>query len=77
MIDSGFHDVLGQLRRALGESCFAELRQLRVDRRRDAFTLRGQVSSYYLKQVAQETLRAAARGVAVRNLTRVVPTSRP
>jgi hypothetical protein len=71
MIDSGFQDVLKQAKKMLSESPLPELRRLGLDRQGDSVTLSGQLSNYYLKQKAQETIRPATRGVYVRNLIRV------
>lgn len=67
MIDSGFHDALGQARKLLAESPFEPLHHVRVEGRGDAICLKGQVASYYLKQLAQETVRTATRGVTLVN----------
>ena len=71
MIDSGFQDVLGQAKKMLAESPLQELHRLRVERQGDSVTLSGQLSNYYLKQKAQETIRPATRGFYVRNSIRV------
>jgi len=71
MIDSGFQDVLRQAKKMLAESPLPELHRLGLDRQGDSVTLSGQLSNYYLKQQAQETIRPATRGVYVRNLIRV------
>ena len=71
MIDSGFQDVLGQAKKMLAESPIQELHRLGLERQGDSVTLSGQLSNYYLKQQAQETIRSATRGVYVRNLIRV------
>ncbi|MBU6174371.1 MAG: BON domain-containing protein [Planctomycetes bacterium] len=63
MIDSGFQDVLGQAKRLLNESPFPSLRTLSVELRGDQFALLGNVHSFFLKQVAQETIRSATRGI--------------
>jgi hypothetical protein len=71
MIDSGFQDVVRQAKKMLAESPFQELRQIGLERHGDAVTLSGQLSNYYLKQKAQETIRSATRGFYVRNMIRV------
>ncbi len=71
MIDSGFQDVLRQAQKMLADSPLQELHRLGLDRQGDSVTLSGQLSNYYLKQKAQETIRPATRGVYVRNLIRV------
>ena len=74
MIDSGFQDVVRQAKKMLADSPLQELHRLGLDRQGDAVTLSGQLSNYYLKQQAQETIRPATRGVYVRNLIRVEST---
>ena len=67
MIDNGFHDVLGQARRLLADSPFQELRCLRVEAKDEAVLLRGEVATFYMKQLAQETVRSATRGIHLVN----------
>ncbi|MBP3953726.1 BON domain-containing protein [Gemmata sp. G18] len=50
---------------ALTSSPLGQLRRLRVTENENEVVLTGQVSSYYLKQMAQETIRIA---VGVRRL---------
>ena len=50
-----------RLRRRLRASSYAGLRNVNCDCQEGAVTLRGEVSSYFLKQVAQE-LRAQGTG---------------
>jgi hypothetical protein len=71
MIDNGFQDVLGQARRLLADSPFQEIRGLRVEIEDESVLLRGKVPSFYMKQVAQETLRNATRGIQLVNEVRV------
>lgn len=67
MIDSGFHDVLGQAQRLLADSPIDELRLVQVELRGEKIFLHGQVRSFYLKQLAQETVRSATRGMTLIN----------
>ncbi|AMV34039.1 hypothetical protein VN12_18055 [Pirellula sp. SH-Sr6A] len=67
MIDSGFQDVLGQAKRMLMESPFSSLRNLELSQAGEQMRLRGSVDSFYLKQLAQETVRSATRGIDVVN----------
>ncbi len=67
MIDSGFQDVLGQARKMLDDSPFAEIRSLRVEQDGELVLLRGRVGTFFMKQLAQETVRIATRGVEVQN----------
>lgn len=52
---------------ALAQTGVGELRRLRVDAVDDLLKLSGAVRSYYHKQLAQETLRAALAGMSVQN----------
>ncbi|MFY7875228.1 MAG: hypothetical protein ACOVQM_07265 [Pirellula sp.] len=67
MIDSGFQDVLGQATKMLHDSPFAALRDLRVEQEGELVLLRGRVDSFFLKQLAQETVRSATRGIEMIN----------
>ena len=67
MIDTGFQDVLYQARRLLHESPFVELHRIDVQRSGETVCLRGEVETFFLKQLAQETVRAATRGLEVHN----------
>lgn len=74
MIDSGFQNVLGQAKKMLDESPLHELHRLRLERQGNTVLISGQLSNFYLKQKAQETIRSATRGIHVRNLARVEST---
>ena len=67
MIDSGFQDVLGQAKKMLNESPFHALRVLQVEQLGDQVLLNGYVESFFLKQLAQETVRSATRGIEMVN----------
>lgn len=67
MIDSGFQDVEGLAKRLLSNSSIASLRSLDVRLQNEQIELRGEVESYYLKQMAQETIRSATRTMVVVN----------
>jgi hypothetical protein len=67
MIDSGFQDVLGHAKKMLGDSPFHALRDLQVEQLGDQVLLKGKVESFFLKQLAQETVRSATRGVEMVN----------
>jgi hypothetical protein len=74
MIDViGRGDVVDRAQGLLAQSPQADLHQLRVDRRGQVLMLRGRVRSYYLKQLAQETVRAAATGLVLDNRVAVEP----
>ncbi|HPM85029.1 MAG TPA: BON domain-containing protein [Candidatus Anammoximicrobium sp.] len=57
---------------ALCQARSGELRAVSCDLHQGVLTLRGQVPSYYLKQVAQEVIRAMAPGEQVKNHLHVV-----
>ena len=67
MIDSGFHDVLTQAKKLLAESPFDSIRRLDIRRNGDEILLQGHVPSFYYKQLAQETIRTATRGMQLVN----------
>jgi hypothetical protein len=67
MIDSGFQDIVSQARKLLTESPFIELHKIDVLQSGERVTLRGEVASFFMKQLAQETVRSATRGLEVSN----------
>ena len=67
MIDSGFRDVTGRLKILLSESPIAEVRKIRVEQEGDQVLLHGRVRTFYAKQMAQETIRSAVRGLHIVN----------
>jgi len=67
MIDSGFQDVLGLARKLLRDSPFVALHDLEVDQVDEQVLLKGRVDSFFLKQIAQETVRSATRGIEMIN----------
>ena len=73
MIDSGFQDVLGQAKKMLNDSPFHALHELRVEQLGDQVLLKGRVASFFLKQLAQETVRSATRGIEMVNEVLVGP----
>ena len=56
---------------ALSKSSNSELRLIRVQVTDETIVLRGRVSSYYAKQLAQESLRSSAEGRRIVNLLEV------
>jgi len=56
----------------LRQSPIPELRRLSVEETGDEVVLRGQVTSYYVKQLAQEALRTHLDGRALHNMITVV-----
>lgn len=67
MIDSGFQDIVSQARKLLTDSPFVELHKIDVMQAGERVTLRGEVASFFMKQLAQETVRSATRGLEVSN----------
>ena len=56
---------------ALLKSSNPELRRIRISESDDAIVLRGTVSCYYVKQLAQESVKPAAEGRRIVNLLEV------
>jgi len=52
---------------ALANSAIPALQHLRVEQSLDVLRISGSVPTYYYKQLAQEAVRAVARGVPVEN----------
>ncbi len=71
MISETSDELTVRAQRALQESPVYVLRQLTVERHEERLLITGQVTSYYQKQQAQETVRAVAKGVAVVNSVEV------
>lgn len=67
MIRPGLQDVVSQAKKLLDDSPFPELHAVDVDQEGEKVRLRGEVATYFLKQVAQETVRSATRGLEVEN----------
>lgn len=55
----------------MSKSSNSELRLIRVQVTKESIILRGRVSSYYAKQLAQESLRSSAEGRRIINLLEV------
>jgi hypothetical protein len=64
-------DVQPCAQQALTDSPVYALRELRVEQYGETLVIRGVVSSFYHKQLAQEAVRVAAEGVEVVNLIQV------
>jgi hypothetical protein len=62
---------------ALRHSPIPALRKLSVVESESAVTIQGKVSSYYLKQLAQETILPLLDGRELRNRTQVVAEAPP
>jgi osmotically-inducible protein OsmY len=67
MIDAGLRDVTARVRQILAASPHTELRGLQVEQHGNRFFLRGNVGTFYAKQMAQETVRCAVRGLRLVN----------
>jgi len=67
MIDSGFQDVLGLAKKLLNESPFPSLRGLDLQQEDDHVLIKGNLETFFLKQLAQETVRSATRGIELIN----------
>ncbi len=72
MAEMLFTDMVEQARARLSSSRIYVLRQLQVLPDGDAIVLRGNVDSYYHKQLAQELVRMAVDGAEVINDISVV-----
>jgi hypothetical protein len=58
-------DVQPRAQTALANSPIHELRDLRVEQANGALLIRGVVSSFYHKQLAQEVVRAVCREIEI------------
>lgn len=67
-------DVSSAVQDRLGVSSYAEVRRLTCTQRGGALVLTGRVSSYYQKQVAQETAREFAGELSIVNALEVAAT---
>lgn len=67
MIQAGVCDATVRIRKLLSQSPIAEVRRLRVEQDGDQVTLQGRVRTFYAKQMAQETIRCATRGLQIVN----------
>ncbi len=64
-------DVKPRAQTALATSPIHELRGLRVEQQNGALVIRGTVSSFYHKQLAQEVVRAVCGRIELVNSVRV------
>lgn len=60
-------DSLDEARSALRRSPHSSLRSLQVDQHGETLVISGKVDSFYKKQMAQEAVRAACRGMELQN----------
>lgn len=63
--------VCSRAQDALSKSPLHALRELRVEHEKSDLLIRGQVSSFYHKQLAQEAVRSACKDIKVINSIRV------
>ena len=71
MAHAFFTDVASLARLVLGRSKIFDIRALDVDQESDCLVLRGNVDSFYHKQLAQEMIKTSLEGVEVINEIRV------
>ncbi|GBD35290.1 hypothetical protein HRbin36_00399 [bacterium HR36] len=62
MVAPGAVEVFGRVQEALRKTGLASLRDLQVQESEEVVVVSGSVPSFYCKQVAQETVVAAASG---------------
>ena len=67
MAEISANHVCTRAQRALSSSPIYALRELRVEHVEDNLLIRGRVTSFYHKQLAQEAVRAVADGLKVVN----------
>lgn len=72
MAETLLTDIADRAQEALLRSRIFDLRRLAVDQEGEAVVLRGRVSSFYHKQLAQELVRTAIDGLEVVNAISVV-----
>lgn len=72
MADTLLADTAARAKSALLRSRIYDLRRLSVEQDGEAVVLRGRVSSFYHKQLAQEIVKNEIDGVEVINAIRVV-----
>ena len=71
MISSSMKDIRSRVATALAASTIPRLRYIQVELEEQTVCLRGEVTSFYEKQIAQEVVRSVDREVDVRNDLRV------
>ena len=70
-LDNAADRISAEVEFLLTQSPYRELRKMKVTVSKDEIELRGTVSSFYLKQVAQEIARKVASDRHIRNLLQV------
>jgi osmotically-inducible protein OsmY len=71
MSEVSSRDVRPRAQTALANSPIHELRQLQVEQQNGALLIRGVVSSFYHKQLAQEVVREVCREIELINSVQV------
>ncbi len=71
MMNSFLFHAQRQAQKALQSSPIRVLRDVHIDRQGEQLVLRGNVGSYYMKQMAQELVRSVAADCEVCNSIRV------
>lgn len=66
-LDTAARDAQNRAQSALCDSSILDLRDLRVEVTEESLIISGSVSSFYHKQVAQETVRAVVDEIVVIN----------
>jgi hypothetical protein len=64
--------ILDKAKSSLSRSRISEIRQLEIHEYQDRIVIRGRVSSFYHKQLAQELIRLEIGAAAIDNEVRVV-----
>lgn len=67
MIDSGYRDITGRIEHLLAESPLADIRTVRIEQDGNRIVMHGNVRSFYLKQMAQETVRRVSSNLQIVN----------
>lgn len=67
MTTISINDIRSRAQTALSDSSIYALRVLRIDRHDQALVISGCVTSFYHKQLAQETVLAICEGIEVIN----------
>ena len=66
-------EVLDRLANKLSDAPYLELRKLEIEIDADKIILRGSVRSFFLKQMAQCSVKAECNGYEIQNLIEVIP----
>jgi len=66
------HDLSDLLSNALARNPYFANRNVRIEMQEDEIVLKGSVNSYYLKQLAQESVRTLKSAERIRNEIEVI-----